>query len=304
MKAEIKVGFCVAYDWELLRHALPLVYPWADVICLSMDQNRTSWSGNSFAFDDAAFLSFVRQADTDGKVRVYEDCFYKEDLSPMQNEVRQRNMIAAFMGTGGWHIQLDCDEYFLNFDKFISFLKALPAARMRKANVCSPWITLYKQVQGGFFYVDPESTSNLELMQVATREPFYEYGRRNGNFNIYTNFRILHQSWARPPQQVREKIHSWGHSADFEKNSYFEGWYRLAMDNYHEYRNFHFLKPEVWPRLNFVSATSIEELILKTDSLQFPCLTPFELFVKNSRAISKIKKLVSLIIRTADENRI
>jgi len=43
----IKVGFCVAYDWHLLRNSLPLIYPHADMICLSLDKNSRAWGGGN-----------------------------------------------------------------------------------------------------------------------------------------------------------------------------------------------------------------------------------------------------------------
>jgi hypothetical protein len=36
----------------------------------------------------------------------------------MENETRERMMIAQRMGEGGWHVQVDSDEYFLDFGTF------------------------------------------------------------------------------------------------------------------------------------------------------------------------------------------
>ena len=52
MKLPIKVGYCVAYDWDLLAYSLPLVYDYADKICLSIDIDYTSWGGTPFSFDE------------------------------------------------------------------------------------------------------------------------------------------------------------------------------------------------------------------------------------------------------------
>src|SRR5947209_19632592 len=121
-KRPIKVGFCVAYDWNLLRYSLPAVYNHADVICLSVDKNRKSWTGRSYSFDSDRFHEFLRANDPLKKIRLYEDDFSISTLSPMENEVRQRNLIAEFMGKDGWHIQLDTDEYFNDFRGFVSYL--------------------------------------------------------------------------------------------------------------------------------------------------------------------------------------
>src|SRR5687767_11009070 len=103
----IKVGYCVAYDWNLLNFSLPQVYDHADVICLSVDINRQSWSGKPFSWHEEGFRSMIRELDYAQKIKVYEEAFYDPQLLPMDNEVRQRNKIASFLGEGGWHIQLD-----------------------------------------------------------------------------------------------------------------------------------------------------------------------------------------------------
>src|SRR5688572_4515370 len=188
MKDQIKVGFCVAYDWHMLNYSLPLVYDCADKICLSIDKAGISWSGSKFSFDRSAFNQLVERLDKLNKIVIIEDDYHRPDLSPMQNEVRQRNEIAKHLGEGGWHVQLDCDEYFPSFDRFVHYLNSLSRERTKKANVSCPWLVLFKRVEGGFLYVDPIVAENVEFMQIATREPAYEYGRRNGNFNIHTNF--------------------------------------------------------------------------------------------------------------------
>lgn len=49
-KLQIKVGFCVAYDWNLLHVSIPKIYDDADVICLSIDKNRRSWAGLRYSW--------------------------------------------------------------------------------------------------------------------------------------------------------------------------------------------------------------------------------------------------------------
>jgi hypothetical protein len=292
---EIKVGFCVAYDWQLLQYALPLIYESADVICLSLDKDQISWSGNKYDFSELEFYKLVDALDYKKKIKIQKENYHLENLSPMQNEVRQRNSIASHMGVGGWHIQLDCDEYFLNFKEFVTCLKNLPERKWRRANVCCQWIILYKKVEQGYLYVDPKVNDKVEYMQIATREPVYEYGRRNGNFNIYTNFKILHQSWAREEQEIKAKIYNWGHSSDFEREAYLERWLKLKKENFKELVNFHPLTPEVWPALKFVQAVSESSLIEQFKTVDFYSFSKLYLFFKNSRFFSRIRKLLVLL---------
>src|SRR6478609_4788130 len=118
MKDKIKVGFCIAYDWYLLEYSLPLIYDASDTICLSIDANRTSWSGLKYSFDEEGFHALINRIDAKRKIQSLEENFHNASLTPMQNEIRQRNRMADFMGEGGWHIQLDCDEYFIDYEGF------------------------------------------------------------------------------------------------------------------------------------------------------------------------------------------
>ncbi len=217
----IKIGICVAYDWPLLANALPLVYAEADLIVLSVDVDRKSWSGKPFAWDEGAFRSLISSIDTGNKISVIEEDFHLASMTPMENEVRQRNIMASHMKPGGWHIQIDSDEYFVNFGAFTGYLKSLRVNDRRAINVCCSLITLFKQLPEGFLYVAPESKSNLEFIQIATRHPVYMYGRRNGHFNIYTNFQIVHQSWARSEAEILQKLGNWGHRDDVDASRFF-----------------------------------------------------------------------------------
>ena len=283
----IKVAFCVAYDWGLLAHSLPLVYEAADTICLSIDKDRISWSGNGFSWDEAGFQQLIRAIDTNSKIRLLEEDFHLSDLTPMQNEVRQRHRMAEFMGPGGWHVQLDTDEFFLGFREFAAYLKTIRTRR--KVNVVCPWITLYKQGSGGFFYVKPERFSEIEYIQVATRWPHYEYGRRNGYFNILCNFPLLHFSWARSEAEMWEKLNNWGHATDFDVPRFFALWKEVSRDNYQQYKNFHHLHPEAWPRLGFLEGDSVHDMIRSQEGRFRLPVSRLLLWAQNSLWFSRLR---------------
>jgi len=105
----IKVGFLVSYDYNYLRTSLPLVYAEADSVSLAIDKQRRTWNGGSFTIDDA-FFEWLKSMDTKKKIRIYEDDFFDPNLSAIENDSRERNMLAKFMGEGGWHVQVDADE--------------------------------------------------------------------------------------------------------------------------------------------------------------------------------------------------
>jgi hypothetical protein len=258
-KEQIKVGFCIAYDWYFLEYSLPLIYNEADFICLSIDINRVSWTGNRYEFDEKGFLDLIHRLDTLNKIHIYQDNFYVPELSPRQNEVRQRNKIAQFMQSGGWHIQLDTDEYFLNFDKFIFFLQQ--SKFKRHINVCCLLITLFKKIDSGYLMIQSNSNEKQEFIAIATNAPHYEFGRKNGYFNIKTNFTILHQSWARTNNKILDKIKNWGHKEDFDTMDYYLKWEHLSEDNFELHKNFHPIIPDIWERLILLKSKSIPELI-------------------------------------------
>jgi hypothetical protein len=260
----IKVGFCVAYDWVLLRRSLPLIYDHADRICLSLDRNRRSWSGNLYDFDEQAFRKFVNEMDARGIIDVYEDEFYDPALSPIQNDNRQRTMMAQRLGDGGWHIQVDSDEYFFDFSCFRQYLLSLnphPTGKEQPLNVCCVIVPLIKKLENGYIFVWGDIRKQ-EFFPCATNRPEYTNARRNGYFNHVSPFFILHETWARGEEELLAKINNWGHVHDFEsKMSYFNLWKSLDEFNFHYIRNFHPLVGPTWQQLRYVPQKEIPEII-------------------------------------------
>jgi hypothetical protein len=286
-KPKIKVGFCVAYDWELLANSLPLVYPYADVICLSIDKNRKSWSGLPYEFDESSFNSLIDSIDTEGKIDIYEDDFSLSDLSAIENDNRQRNLMAKRMRGGGWHIQVDSDEYFLDFEAFCNFLKAR-RIETKEVNYSVVFIPVIKKLLQGYLIV--KFNKRLETVPVATNAPNYQDARRNGYFNHITPFLVIHETWSRDQNTLNKKLASWGHVDDFDKESYLKLWKALDEHNYKFISNFHPLSEAAWPRLEFVKAQNFNELIqhFKNNPLG---VSRLQLTLKNSRLLSKAKSI-------------
>ncbi len=237
------------------------------------------------------FAKLIRSIDTDNKISVIEEDFHLASLNPMENEVRQRNIMAGHMKPGGWHIQIDSDEYFVNFNAFTGYLKSLRVNDRRAINVCCSLITLFKQLPEGFLYVAPEKKSNLEFIQIATRHPVYMYGRRNGHFNIYTNFQIVHQSWARSEAEILQKLGNWGHRDDVDANRFFEFWQALDADNYAGVRDFHPTHPGTWRKLVLVKAKDVSELMARIGTVSYLVLSQVDLLLKNSRVMAKLRQI-------------
>ncbi|MBC6988299.1 hypothetical protein [Hymenobacter sp. BT491] len=288
---KIKVGLCVAYDWYFLANSIPLIYDSADVICLGLDKDRISWAGNPFSFDEDGFRALLKQVDPLGKIDLYEDDFHLPHLTAMENDTRQRNLIAKRMGEGGWHVQIDSDEYFLAFPQFADWLRRKKYSR--PVNIRCQYIMLFKQLNDGFLVINNKDFFKLDGNPIATNRPIYEYARVNSWFNIYAPYFILHQSWARPEREIQEKIFNWGHTNDFDKDQYLNFWMNLNIDNYKEAKNFNPLIAEKWPFLEFVPAKNIVELT-NFYTLHPPYMpSKFRLGMQNSIWYSRVKMLLS-----------
>lgn len=301
MKPMIKTGFCVSYDWPLLKKSLSRVYNDSDVICLSLDKERNTWSGNRFSFDENAFYDFCKEIDKDNKIFLFEGNFSLSNLSARENCNRQRMLMAEKLGKGGWHIQIDADEYFLDFSGFVKYLKSInahPTGEEKPFNVLVNLVSLIKRVDGGYLYVD--FLNNLpESAPFATTKPNYERARQNGHFNFVSPFYVIHETWAREEDSLWFKINNWGHSSEEllevqKRKSYFELWKSLDKYNYSYVRNFHPAKAEVWPALAYQSGETVEEFILNFKAPKFP-LSKAEIKIRNNRNVARLKSLIKKI---------
>ena len=258
---KIKVGYIVSYDYYMLLTSVKQVYNDVDEIVVAIDSNLETWSGNKFAIPDS-FFEEVKKFDVDSKIEIYRDKFYVTDLQPMECETRERNMLLKKMGRG-WLIQLDVDEYVYDFNKLKKYLKRFwylqLFPRLTPIAFKGSLITLFKELSDGFLYIE-----NNENFAFITNYPKYEWARTNPNIKRhFTNFNVIHQSWARSEEQIELKINNWGHRDDFDTQKYFNYWKSLTKENYKEYRDFHPVAPKAWDKLLFLESKNIDEFIAK-----------------------------------------
>ena len=260
---EIKVGYMIAYDYEYLKLSLPTVYKHADSITIALDKNRKTFAGETFAVEPS-FFAWLKDFDIANKIRLYEDDFYVPGMATRDAEVRERNMIAKFMGEGGWHIQIDTDEYFVDFKDLVRELKEAEAKyKERKVSFRLYWHTIFKIAPEGYFLID----DTYEAFALATNHPVYEQGRYNHSVeNVVLNHVVLHQSWGRSEEELAKKLRNWSHSDDFDTQAYFEFWKSVNIANYRYICNFHPLYPDYWKKLKFVAGKSVDEIISKVPS--------------------------------------
>lgn len=255
----IKVGFLVSYDYELLKHSIPRVYDEAHSIALAKDKYQRTWGGNTFEIPES-FFEWVKSIDTEGKISIYEDDFYVPGLSNRENDTRERNMLARFMGEGGWHVQVDSDEYFLDFRAFCDYLRSLDTEE--HVTICPWFITTFKKLDNGYLFI----SGNKEYYPVATNYPYYDRVRTTlNNKTIYTDHLIIHDSWSRTEEDLWFKLNNWGHNIDFNVLAYFKLWKAVDKSNYRYINNYHPFTNLLWQDLTFVEGKDIEEMLGNLD---------------------------------------
>lgn len=257
--AVIKVGFLISYDYEFIKTSLPRVYNEVEEIYFAVDANGLTWSGESIQIEEA-FWDWVEEFDTAKKIRIYKDSFYVDGLTPMECDTRERNLLGKRMGEADWYIQIDSDEYFVDFASFAHKLKAFKSAV--PVTVACRVLTLFKRVANGYLIIG----GSEELLAFATNNPVYDVARNNtsGNEQVNWDDLVLHQSWARTPEEIYLKLHNWSHKDDFNVDSFFKLWTAIDEDNYHVIKSFHPLWSNVWPCLKFVVG-SVQQILNSED---------------------------------------
>ncbi|WP_157811500.1 hypothetical protein [Lacinutrix sp. Bg11-31] len=254
---KINVGFLVAYDYELLKISIPLVYEHTNAITLALDINRQTWSGNTFKVDPN-FFNWVKEFDTDNKITIYEDDFYDASLNAMENDTRERNMLAEQMGDGIC-IQIDADEYFVDFKGFTEHLrKNKKKLTGKKAiQICSFMVDVYKVLEDGILYCPTYTNYYL-----GTTKANYTRARKNKNQEKwYVPFISIHQSWSRDEKELKFKLDNWGHNIDFDVDSFFEFWKSINKGNYKDHKDFHPFDKKEWPTLEYIEGKDFNEII-------------------------------------------
>lgn len=258
----IKIGILISYDYKFVFECIKHIYDYADEIILAYDKNSQTWSGNTFEIDPT-FFTEIKEIDPLKKIKFYSDNFYDKSLSAMKNDTRERNMLSKFMGPDCWQLQIDADEYFLNFDKVVGFLKQhsfyLKQPDKYPLTIRGKWITLFKKTDNGFLYIENDESFSFGTNQVES----YNFARDIDCTVLKSNFYCVHQSWAREEEEIYQKVNNWSHKDDFDQNIFFDFWRKVNETNFHEYNNFHPIYPQEWKKLSFIACHSVADFTEK-----------------------------------------
>ncbi len=278
--AIIKAGFLISYDYEFIKESLPRVYDYVDEIYFALDTDGLTWSGAPLHIADE-FWQWLKRFDQQNKIQIYRESFYLPGLTPIQCETRARTLLNKRMGKADWYVQIDADEYFLDFKTVAEKLTQLKVDQ--PTTVCCGLVTLFKQVSGGFLLIKDA----VETLSFATNNSEYELTRSNSaNVHLHWPDLVLHQSWARPSEDIWFKLNNWGHKHDFNVTSFYKLWNAIDEHNFYCLSNFHPLYPPTWPGLVFMIG-GIKE-ILESENLNGVAMTRGD--VKRKSLLSRIWK--------------
>ena len=107
----------ISYDAEYLPASIKTYYNYVDEIVLGLDENRTSWSGNKFSFDEEALFKELGTIDGDNKIEIVEDNFYVNPDNYIENDNYERNFLKSHC-THDWIMSFDADEELINAPEF------------------------------------------------------------------------------------------------------------------------------------------------------------------------------------------
>ncbi len=271
---KIHVGFLLSYDYELLKYSIPPVYSASDAIFIAVDKNFKTWSGGEFEVAQS-FYDWIDEIDVQKKISFYRDDFYDPGLNAMENEIKERKKLASKMGIGNWLVQVDSDEYFLDFKKFTKDLKSydhfLEDPEKNPVQIACFQINLYKYVDGGVLYVD-----EVRRQKMATNYPDYRTGRNTGQRVIYTKNLMLHESVSRTENEILKKLTNWGHSHQVDPEKFIKKWRAVNKSNYKDFQDLFYLTPSVWKKLDFAKGNTVWEI---NKNLDQALLMPSDYFI-------------------------
>jgi hypothetical protein len=275
---KIQVGFLFSYDYEKLKNSIPPVYNSADAIFIAIDKDYRTWSGQKFEVD-ASFFEWLKDFDVDNKITLYRDDFYVADLSAIENDNRERHLLSLKMGIGNWLVQVDADEIFINFEKFVKELRKrdhyLDNPEKTPIQIAAFLVHLYKFTDNGILYVNAP-----HKFMLATNFPNYKCARQTKERIIYTNTILLHETLCRTEEELRFKIDNWGHNVDVN-DTFLEKWLAVNETNYNDFQDFYFIEPDRWKKLSYLNSKDFSEIMYIAENDSNFNISKTFLFFKN-----------------------
>ena len=251
----------ISYDAEYLPASIKTYYNYVDEIVLGLDENRTSWSGNKFSFDEEGLFKELGAIDGDNKIEIIEDNFYVNPTNYIENDNYERNFLKSHC-THDWIMSFDADEELINASEFFEKFCSIAEKYYTSYDFAFTWFLPYKEFEEDYLVIanDDGTFIRTEKQGFAThKNNTYTYARwtnvtqNQPNKLILTPLGIKHWSLCRPQEKLHQKINNIGHANLTEQGDpFYEMWKKVTMENYHEMRNFKTSglgDPSQWPSL-------------------------------------------------------
>ncbi len=238
----------LSFDYRYADRAINSYYAIADEIILGVDADRLTWMKQPFSIDMEEVRAFIAKIDVAGKIRIVEGNFHAHD-HPMANDTGERNFLSEQCRPGHWIVQIDADETLLGGGGAVEFRRWLLQSNPEGC-VSARWISIFKLFERHALVIDPP----LETTPIATRlRGQYQMARWTNEPVVLSPLQLLHLSWGRTPEELREKLRNWSHSRDFDVEAFFAMWEAVTLENYQALRDFHPIDRVSWPRLGVMA---------------------------------------------------
>lgn len=261
----------ISYDAHFLPKSIESYYDYVDEIVLGLDQDRITWSGNPFSFDEDSLWESLSNIDKEGKISVVEENFHSSNVA-IENDNFERNVLKNTC-SHDWIFSFDADEVLLNAKDF--FYRYCPLVERYKQNydICMVWATPYKIIDDITLLIANEDGTPFfgENQGVVTsKDSTYTYARwteksASGTNRLMSPLVALHWSLCREQEELYTKINNIGHSDIVENDPFYQIWQQTTLENYENMRNFKTsgLGSSQWPRLVAVPTNELDKYILK-----------------------------------------
>ncbi|MBK9140854.1 MAG: hypothetical protein IPM23_00040 [Candidatus Melainabacteria bacterium] len=232
----------LAYDTSYFEESVKGYLDLVDEVLIGLDENRQTWTGKFYDLDSSIVEKLLAISP---KVKIVEDQFFIPGLAPMENETRERNVLSSLASDVDWLLSIDSDEILINPNDLSDYL-----ANASSGFVLGSWITVFKELDDAYLVIGKDKAIHLWPTAIATnRSEAYINARWTDQRPILSPALLLHFSWARTEDELRQKLQNWGHSNDFNVSNFLDMWLKADEKSYRDFRNFHPMTPEAWPEL-------------------------------------------------------
>lgn len=255
----------ISYDADYLIKSIPSYYNYVDEIILGLDEQRISWSGNSFSFSEDKIWAELQAIDKADKIKVVEHNFHRSSV-PIENDTHERNFLKE-QCSHDWVFSFDADEILINAKSF--FKDYFPIVQnYNNIELMFTWFLVYKEFDEGYLVIADENRNNIfkkDVQGFSARKNIhtYTYCRwTNAPKKILSPLAILHYSFCRPEKELSTKINNFGHSAESKKDPFYDIQKTVTLSNYKNLINFKTsnMGPQ-WPTLKFIPRDEFDSYI-------------------------------------------